>query len=144
MPALRDVDLATLESHRDELDPVDYRRARHIVTENQRVLDTVEVLKSSGARAIGELLNGSHASMRDDFDISCPELDCAVDAALEAGALGARMTGGGFGGTAIALVERDRVDDVIEAVTTAFAKRSFASPRCFVASAAAGARREFE
>jgi len=140
--ALRDVTPEMLESRRDSLDEVDYRRARHIVTENQRVLDTVRVLKSSGARAIGDLLNGSHASMRDDFEISCPELDCAVDTALRAGAIGARMTGGGFGGTAIALIEMESVDRVIDAVTQAFADNGFAAPRCFVASAAQGAHRE--
>ena len=140
--ALRDVTPEMLESHRDSLDEVDYRRARHIVTENQRVLDTVETLKSSGARAIGGLLDGSHASMRDDFEISCPELNCAVDTAIEAGAIGARMTGGGFGGTAIALIEQESVDQVVEAVTQAFAEKGFTTPRCFVASAAEGAHRE--
>jgi len=140
--ALRDLTPEMLESHRDSLDEVDYRRARHIVTENQRVLDTVETLKSSGARAIGGLLDGSHASMRDDFEISCPELDCAVDTAIEAGAIGARMTGGGFGGTAIALIEQESVDQVVEAVTQAFAEKGFTTPRCFVASAAEGAHRE--
>jgi galactokinase len=142
VPALRDVNLQMLEDHRHELDEVDYRRARHIVTENQRVVETVNTLKSEGARAIGELLNGSHASMRDDFEISCDELDCAVDAAIEAGAIGARMTGGGFGGAAIALIERDRVDEVTEAVKRAFSDAGFGAPRCFVASAAAGAHEE--
>ncbi|MEY2900766.1 MAG: galactokinase, partial [Actinomycetota bacterium] len=124
------------------LDEVDYRRARHIVTENQRVVETVNTLKSAGARAIGELLNGSHASMRDDFEISCAELDCAVEASLEAGAIGARMTGGGFGGTAIAFISSDSVDAVIDAVGRAFSDGGFAAPRCFVASPADGAHRE--
>ena len=140
--ALRGVDLQMLEDHRHQLDEVDYRRARHIVTENQRVLETVNTLKSAGARAIGELLNGSHASMRDDFEISCAELDCAVEASLEAGAIGARMTGGGFGGTAIALISSDSVDAAIDAVGRAFSDVGFAAPRCFVASAADGAHRE--
>ena len=93
------------------MDDVTFRRVRHIVTENQRVLDTVRTLREHGPRAIGDLLVASHASMRDDFEISVPELDTAVEAALAAGAVGARMTGGGFGGAAIALVAHDRVQD---------------------------------
>ena len=86
------------------VDDVTFRRVRHVVTENQRVLDTVRTLREQGPAAIGDLLVASHASMRDDFEISVPELDTAVEAALAAGAVGARMTGGGFGGAAIALV----------------------------------------
>ena len=86
------------------MDDVTFRRVRHVVTENQRVLDTVRTLREQGPAAIGDLLVASHASMRDDFEISVPELDTAVEAALAAGAVGARMTGGGFGGAAIALV----------------------------------------
>ncbi|MEC4630048.1 galactokinase, partial [Bacillus safensis] len=89
------------------------------------VLDTVRTLREKGPRAIGDLLVASHASMRDDFEISVPELDTAVDAALAAGALGARMTGGGFGGAAISLIERSAVPAVSDAVTAAFAASGF-------------------
>lgn len=119
-----------------------FRRVRHIVTENQRVLDTVEALRAAGPLAIGELLVASHASMRDDFEISVAELDTAVDAALGAGALGARMTGGGFGGAAIALVEADSLDVVSRAVEEAFAERGFTAPHTFTVTPSEGARRD--
>ena len=86
------------------LDDETFRRVRHVVTENQRVLDTVRTLREQGPTAIGDLLDASHRSMRDDFEISVPELDLAVETAQANGAIGARMTGGGFGGSAIALV----------------------------------------
>lgn len=104
--SLRDASMAVLAGARSRMDEVTYRRARHIITENRRVLDTVKRLRTDGPRAIGQLLVESHASMRDDFEISVPKLDTAVAAALAAGALGARMTGGGFGGSAITLVEQ--------------------------------------
>src|SRR5690606_21774177 len=106
------------------------------------VLDTVRTLREEGARAIGELLVASHASMRDDFEISVAELDTAVEAALAAGAIGARMTGGGFGGAAIALVEADAVAAVTSAVEAAFAAASFAAPNIFTVTPAAGAHRD--
>ncbi|MGN6252142.1 MAG: galactokinase [Marmoricola sp.] len=105
------------------------RRARHVVTENARVLDVVERLRGGRLRAIGPVLTASHASMRDDYEISAPELDLAVETAVTAGALGARMTGGGFGGSAIALAED--VDAVRAAVTAAFAIAGHRPPDVF-------------
>ncbi|TQK20751.1 galactokinase [Microbacterium sp. SLBN-154] len=140
--SLRDLDIADLTRAERELDDVTFRRVRHVVTENQRVLDTVRMLRSGGPRSIGDLLLASHASMRDDFEISVPELDTAVDAAVGAGAIGARMTGGGFGGAAIALVDRDRVAEVSDEVMRSFAGRGFAAPTIFPVTAADGARRE--
>ncbi|MFF0814987.1 galactokinase [Rhodococcus sp. NPDC003318] len=93
-------------------DPVLTRRARHVVGEIGRVRETLRLLESGRIRDVGAVLTASHVSLRDDFEVSCPELDSAVDAALAAGALGARMTGGGFGGSAIALVEEGEVDVV--------------------------------
>jgi galactokinase len=142
VPSLRDLSVSDLERAERTLDEVTFRRVRHIVTENQRVLDTVETLRASGPRDIGALLLASHLSMRDDFEISVAELDTAVEAALAAGALGARMTGGGFGGAAIALVEADRVDGVAEAAHTAFADRGFASPHAFTVTPSEGVRRD--
>ncbi len=95
-----------LDRARELMDDVTFRRVRHVVTEDQRVLDTVRTLREQGPGAIGELLDASHVSMRDDFEISVPELDLAVETAQANGAIGARMTGGGFGGSAIALVRR--------------------------------------
>ncbi|OAN41618.1 galactokinase [Microbacterium sp. H83] len=142
VPSLRDVSVDDLPRAAELMDDVTFRRVRHIVTENQRVLDTVRVLREDGARAIGDLLVASHASMRDDFEISVPELDTAVDAALAAGALGARMTGGGFGGAAIALIEQDAVKSVSDAVAAAFAASGFEAPAVFTVTPAAGAHRD--
>ncbi len=138
---LREVTATGLQSALGRLDPVPARRVRHVVTENARVLDVVAALGAGRITEIGPLLTASHASLRDDFEVSCAELDAAVDAALAAGALGARMTGGGFGGCAIALVPADRADAVGAAVTEAFAAAGFGRPEVFPAVASDGARR---
>jgi galactokinase len=138
VPALRDAVPADLDRLSDDLL---VRRARHIITENQRVLDTIELLRSGRHREIGPLLTASHASMRDDFEITVPEVDTAVVSALAAGAYGARMTGGGFGGCVIALIDADHVDVVADAVAKAFAERGFAAPAAFRAVPSAGAGR---
>ena len=140
--ALRDVSVADLPRAQGLMDELTFRRVRHVVTENQRVQDTVAALRTDGARGIGALLVASHASMRDDFEISTPELDAAVDAALAAGALGARMTGGGFGGAAIALVEESAVDAVSAAVRARFADAGFAAPHVFTVAPSAGPHRD--
>ncbi|MGI6878530.1 galactokinase [Microbacterium sp. gxy059] len=142
VPMLRDLGTDDLERARRTLDDETFRRVRHIVTENQRVLDAVRTLDASGPRAIGDLLVASHASMRDDFEISVPELDAAVDASLAAGAIGARMTGGGFGGSAIALVERAAVDAVSRAVAAAFDAAGFRAPHLFTVEPSEGVRRD--
>ncbi|WP_035748011.1 galactokinase [Glycomyces sp. NRRL B-16210] len=117
------------------------RRMRHVLSENARVKATVAILKGGNVSGIGELLTASHVSLRDDYEVSSVELDSAVDAALGAGALGARMTGGGFGGSAIALVEADAAAKVEAAVVEAAAGAGLPVPRVFVARAAAGAHR---
>ncbi|GAA1700840.1 galactokinase [Microbacterium sediminicola] len=139
--SLRDLVVDDLARAEDILDDVTFRRVRHVVTENERVLDTVEVLRARGPLAIGALLLDSHASMRDDFEISVPELDTAVATSMAAGAIGARMTGGGFGGAAIALVRHEDVTAVTEAVTVAFAEAGFAPPHIFAVHPSAGAGR---
>lgn len=142
VPALRDLTVDDLPRAAEMLDDVTFRRVRHIVTENQRVLDTVAALDADGPRAIGDLLTASHASMRDDFEISVPELDLAVDTALSSGALGARMTGGGFGGAAIALIPTELVPAATEAVHAAFAASGFRAPNVFTVTPSQGARRD--
>jgi len=138
--ALRDV--TDLEDALSRLpDPVMRRRVRHVVTENQRVLDTVELLRAGRYVEIGPLLTASHASMRDDYEITVPEVDTAVEAALAAGAYGARMTGGGFGGCVIALVDTARCEATALAVRKAFADQGFAEPVSFVATPGPGATR---
>lgn len=142
VPALRDVAVEDLPRAQELLDDETFRRVRHIVTEDQRVLDTVRTLREQGPRAIGDLLVASHASMRDDFEISVPELDLAVETAMAHGAVGARMTGGGFGGAAIALVDREARDTIAAAVTAAFAEAGYREPTVFTVHAAQGARRD--
>ncbi|MFP7762098.1 galactokinase [Marisediminicola sp. LYQ134] len=140
--SLRDVSVDDLERARTVLDDVTFRRVRHVVTENRRVLDTVRTIREQGPRAIGELLDASHESMRDDFEISVPELDLAVETAQMNGAIGARMTGGGFGGAAIALVPSEAVSRVQVAIDGAFAEHAFSQPDIFVVRASKGASRD--
>jgi galactokinase len=121
-------------------DDVSRRRVRHILTEHHRVRLAVAAIEARDAQALGRLFDESHASMRDDFEISCPELDVAVDIATAAGALGARMTGGGFGGSAVALVPAERVGAVEAAVTVAFAEHGWAPPGFLAAEPSGGAR----
>ncbi|MEV5801037.1 galactokinase [Streptomyces collinus] len=117
------------------------RLVRHVVTEDRRVERVVSLLHAGETRAIGPVLTEGHASLRDDFRISCPELDLAVDTALSHGALGARMTGGGFGGSAIVLAEVTDVNTLTKAIEEAFTAASYATPRVFEAVPSAGARR---
>jgi galactokinase len=140
--ALRDVTLESLPSALaelpDELGPL----VRHVVTENQRVLDVVALLHADKLGEIGPLLDASHESLRDDYRVSSVELDIAVDSARQAGALGARMTGGGFGGSAIALVRESDVDVVENAVAEAFENAGLRRPRVFAAVPSRGAGRD--
>jgi galactokinase len=117
------------------------RRARHIVTDNQRVLTAAARLRNGDVAGIGPLLDASHASLRDDFEVSWPQADAAVRAAGQAGALGARMVGGGFGGSIIALVPVSRDRPVREAVCAEYERQGWAPPRFLVAPPSAGARR---
>ncbi|MCP3885836.1 MAG: galactokinase, partial [Propionibacteriaceae bacterium] len=105
---------------------------RHVVTENDRVTQFVKLLDTGQIREVGPLMNASHDSLRDDYEVTCPELDTAVDAARAAGALGARMTGGGFGGCAIALVDRDVRNKVATQVADSFREAGFAHPEFYV------------
>jgi galactokinase len=142
VPALRDVAAEGLDDTLERLDDeVMRRRVRHVVTEDQRVLDTVELLRSGRIREIGPLMTASHASMRDDFEITVPEVDVAVEAALKAGAYGARMTGGGFGGCVLALIDADRADATFAAVAAAYDRHDFRPATSFVAVPSQGATR---
>ena len=140
---LRDIPGSGLDAALGKLDDeMLRRRARHVITEDDRVLATVERLRAGRLAEIGPLLTASHVSLRDDFEVSAPELDVTVDAALQAGALGARMTGGGFGGSAIALIRADDEERVREAVLAAFENRGFASPEFLCPTASDGVLRE--
>ncbi|MFJ5059807.1 galactokinase [Streptomyces nigra] len=141
--ALRDIPYGELDAALARIgDDEEVRRlVRHVVTEDQRVERVVGLLESGETRAIGPVLTEGHASLRDDFRVSCRELDLVVDTALTAGALGARMTGGGFGGSAIVLAEAGDVEGITKAVEDAFAAAGLTAPRLFEAVPAAGARR---
>ncbi|CAM5335482.1 galactokinase [Streptomyces tanashiensis] len=117
------------------------RYVRHVVSDNARVERTIALLDAGDTRAVGPVLTEGHASLRDDLRVSCPELDLVVEAADAAGALGARMTGGGFGGSAVVLVDTERAEAVSAAVGKAFAEAGYAAPGIFPAVPAAGARR---
>jgi galactokinase len=142
-PALRDVRLQDLDDALARLpDERMRKRVRHVVTEDQRVLDTVAALETGeDPRRIGPILTASHDSMRDDFDITVPQIDLAVAASLDAGAHGARMTGGGFGGSVLAIVEAEQTIAVSDAVETAYAQAGYPPPGPFTATASAGAHR---
>jgi galactokinase len=137
VPTLRSASLTDLSSLSDDRVR---RRARHVVTEIARVSSVVDALSAGSWSSVGSLFAASHASMRDDFEISCPELDLAVSTAVDAGALGARMTGGGFGGSSIAVVPASTVHDVADAIDAAFSAAGFRAPQHLVAepSGAAG------
>jgi galactokinase len=139
IPSMRHLTLDVLEASRDKITPTEFIRARHAVTEIARVLAAVTALRASDFETLGELINQSHTSLRDDYAVSCPELDLAVAASLEAGAIGSRMVGGGFGGSAIALIKAQDVAKTREAVTTAFESRGFKRPRFFTSLPSAGA-----
>jgi galactokinase len=139
--ALRDATLEQVEAAARALGDPGLRRARHVVTENARVLSAVELLRAGDLDGLGPLLAASHASLRDDYEVSSPELDAAVGAAVDAGAVGARMTGAGFGGSAIALVATDRAGQVADRVGEAFAAAGFGPPEVVAVVPSDGARR---
>ncbi|MGK5679289.1 galactokinase [Actinoplanes sp. URMC 104] len=142
VPALRDISGDGLDDALARIDDeVVRRRVRHIVTEDDRVLETVELLRAGRTRDIGPLLTASHVSMRDDFEITVEQVDLAVDTALAEGAYGARMTGGGFGGCVLALIDADRAEAVTAAVEQAYAQAGFTAPTAWTVTAGPGATR---
>jgi galactokinase len=137
--SMRDLTMEQLLAGKDKLSEVEFIRARHAVTEISRVLATVEALKSGEFKEVGALINQSHNSLRDDYAVSCPELDVAVEAARSAGALGSRMVGGGFGGSAIALLRVEDLDTARTAIAESFTINGFKKPRFFTSLPSAGA-----
>lgn len=140
--SLRELSESDLPAAQEKLDDVTFRRCKHVITENRRVLDAVEALKRGDMPTLGQLLLQSHASMRDDFEISVIELDTAVELAMEVGAVGARMTGGGFGGAAIAIIDASKMELLSEHCKAVFAKKGFGEPNIFAVAPSAGARRD--
>ena len=139
IPSMRHLTLEVLETNREKLTATEFIRARHAVTEIARVLEAVTALRASDFATLGKLINASHASLRDDYAVSCPELDVAVDASVAAGAMGSRMVGGGFGGSAIALIKASDVQKTKDAVLAAFEAKGFKKPRFFTSLPSAGA-----
>ncbi len=137
--ALRDVTVDDLDTALARLDDAEQvRRVRHVVTENARVLEAVEALGAGDWARFGGLLTASHDSMRDDYEITVPTVDLAVETALASGALGARMTGGGFGGTVLALLPAGTLDAFSDAIVQAYAEHGFDTPGVSTTRAAAG------
>lgn len=122
-------------------DSIEYARVKHVVTEIERVRESVEALEQGNFTRLGELFFASHASLRDDYEVSAPELDLVVELAQTHKALGARMTGGGFGGSAIVLLFVDHVEEFMNVVTAAYEERGWTLPRFIEARASAGAER---
>jgi len=138
--ALRDVTSQQLEEHRKELPEVIYRRCRHVVTENERVLDAASALKQGDVAKFGQLMNQSHQSLRDDYEVSCAELDLMVGLARKVeGVFGARMTGGGFGGCTVNLVRRDKIDEFQNTVAAGYQEATGLTPEVYVCKAVKGA-----
>ncbi len=138
--ALRDVDAARLEAARADLDPLTHRRARHVVTENERVLQACEAMRAGDPAMLGRLLDASHASLRDDFEVSSPALNAIVTAAqAHPACLGARMTGGGFGGCAVALIAAEAAQDFAQATAAAYAAATGMQPKVYLSRPSAGA-----
>jgi galactokinase len=138
--ALRDVDLAQLAAGRDRMDPVAFRRATHVVEENARVIETEAALAAGDLAAVGRLFAASHTSLRDLFEVSSPELDALVEIATAVpGVVGARMTGGGFGGSTINLVHHEAIPALRTAIERDYAPRTGLTPRVFDVDAVDGA-----
>jgi len=139
IPSMRHLTLDSLEAQREKITTTEFIRARHAVTEIARVREAVVALRASDFLTLGKLINASHISLRDDYAVSCPELDVAVDAAIAAGAMGSRMVGGGFGGSAIALIKASDIQKTKDAVLAAFEGNGFRKPRFFTSLPSAGA-----
>ena len=142
VPSLRYITVDKLPRAAEVLDEVTFRRARHVVTENARVLEAVHLLSAGRLRELGPLLHASHASLRDDLEVSAPLLDLAAETAEDAGGLGARMVGGGFGGSVLVLADAAAEAVIREALTGAFARRGFEAPAVFEVVPSDAARRE--
>jgi galactokinase len=143
VPSLRDANAGQLENARNKMDQVVFRRARHVIGEIERTLHAAEGVRASNWPTVGQLMYASHASLRDDYEVSCPELDAVVDIAQSigpnSGVIGCRMTGGGFGGCTVALVRADSVSSISERLAAEYEHRTKIKPTLFVSRPAAGA-----
>jgi len=139
--ALRDVTLAQLEEHRGVLEPKVFSRCCHVITENERVMKAVEAFRSENLEALGPLMQDSHRSLRDDYEVSCKELDLMTEIAVaQRGVIGARMTGGGFGGCTINLVADVAVEEFKRQVSAQYFEKTGQRPEIYVSAASEGAQ----
>jgi galactokinase len=140
--ALRDATASMLEQNKSKLDPVVYRRARHVIGEIERTTHAAEGIRASNWTTVGQLMYASHFSLKDDYEVSCAELDVVVDIAQSigtaGGVIGCRMTGGGFGGCAVALVKADKIDAISARIASEYEKRTKIKPTLFSSRPAAG------
>ncbi|MGA2020766.1 MAG: galactokinase [Candidatus Sulfotelmatobacter sp.] len=142
--ALRDVSIATLDSNRDLLGETIYKRCRHVVSENLRTQNAANAFQSGDIEALNGLMTASHQSLRDDFEVSCRELDLMVEIAMrQSGVLGARMTGGGFGGCTINLVNAAHADDFCKRVAAEYETATGLHPDIYISEASQGAEKMF-
>ena len=139
VPVLRDATLTQLENASGRVDPVVYRRARHVISENDRVLQAAESIASRNWSKAGELMNASHDSLRDDYEVSCPELDLLITMARELGAIGSRLTGAGFGGCTVTLVKTDDVMAMSDTIARRYKSQTGITPTLFTTRPAQGA-----
>jgi len=143
-PSWRDVTMADVEAAKEAMGDVTYRRSRHVVGEIQRTMDAVEALKANDFEKLGNLMYASHASLRDDFEVSCEELDIMVNIATslgkDGGVIGARMTGGGFGGSTVTLCKSSQADAILEAMNTQYQAQTGKKPEIFTSRPSEGAR----
>ncbi|MGO8837905.1 MAG: galactokinase [Limisphaerales bacterium] len=143
VPSLRDATPEALEDAKGRMDKVVFRRARHVIGEIERTVHAAEGVRASNWTAVGQLMYASHASLRDDYEVSCPELDVVVEIAerigVKGGIFGCRMTGGGFGGCAVALVKSVAVEDISKTIAADYKKKTGIEPAIFVSRPAAGA-----
>jgi galactokinase len=138
--ALRDVSMEQLEEYKSELPPIIYRRCAHVIGENNRVLEFARALRDGNLSRVGPLMRASHSSLRDDYEVSCRELDTLVALADEApGILGSRMTGGGFGGCTVSLVTNENVKAFVTFLSAQYQKVTSIEPEIYVTRAAEGA-----
>lgn len=144
VPALRDATLGRLEQARGRLHPVEFRRARHVISEIERTVQAARALAKGDWPTVGALMYASHASLRDDYEVSCEELNRLVELAQSlgdgAGVIGSRMTGGGFGGCTVSLVRTDALESVVPAIAEAYHQSTGIEPSVFVTRPAEGAR----
>jgi galactokinase len=144
VPALRDATVQALEAGRAEMKPVVFRRARHVITENERTLQAAQAIRASDWPTVGRLMYASHASLRDDYEVSCPELDTVVEIAQSIGEqgdmIGCRMTGGGFGGCAVSLVKTDAVARITRAIDGPYERKTGKPATIFSSRPGDGAR----